>query len=151
MRVAADVAARSACGVRRVGAVVVSPDNRDHWIGYNGPPAGFRGSLGLPDDSGCASYCPQGGRGSEEVRGVPCVAIHAEVNALMQSDRRLRAGGTVYVTAAPCWKCALAVANSGVARLVCPDWEDWRQADALRIAGVYRDSGLTITHEGTQR
>jgi deoxycytidylate deaminase len=115
--------------------VVVSPDNRDQWVGYNGPPAGFQAPPETPDRPGCSRYCRQGERASRIDLGLPvlaqdpevrCPSIHAEVNALMQSARDLRRGGTVYVTAAPCWKCALAVLNSGVGRLVCPPYEQPR-------------------------
>lgn len=146
--VAGDVAGRSACNVRQVGAVIVSADNRDHWVGYNGPPGGFREPSGLLAAGGCGNYCPQGLAASQGAQGPPCVSIHAEVNALMQSDRRLREGGAVYVTAAPCWKCALAIANSGVSRLVCPRWEDGRRQLGREVRDAYRRTpGMTIDHE----
>lgn len=138
--VASAVALRSDCSVRQVGALVASADNRDHWVGYNGPPGGFQTPSGLAGQRGCENYCPQSQReswGDPGASGAPCVSIHAEVNALMQSDRSLRTGGTIYVTAAPCWKCALAVLNSGVARLVCPPWEQDRLELALRVNEMF--------------
>lgn len=154
MRVAADVARRSDCGVRRVGAVVVAPDNRDNWVGYNGPPAGFLAPQGPQDGLGCGNYCPQGREAATLGRWAPgkapgptrCVSVHAEVNALMQSDRRLRSGGTVYVTAAPCWKCALAIANSGARRLVCPPWELERDELAMHVHRLLVNTTVRITH-----
>lgn len=162
--VASAIAARSLCEKRQVGAVVVSGDNRDQWVGYNGAPGGLRDDLGSPESSRCSNYCPQGSCEPERVpvgtlcspdeewvygpdpsAGQPCVAIHAEVNALMQSDRLLRTGGTIYVTAAPCLKCALAIANSGVRRLVCPDWEPERRGTATLVWDVFqRTPGMTI-------
>ena len=50
-----------------------------------------------------------------------CVrTIHAEVNALIQAAKhgtRLE-GGTIYVTASPCWNCFKYIANTGIRRIV---------------------------------
>ena len=150
-QVASAVARRSACVVRQVGVAIVTADNRDHWVGYNGPPAGWlRGDLGGPDNARCGNYCPQGFKASSGPSGAseaPCVSIHAEINALMQSDRSLRKGGTAYVTAAPCWKCGLALANSGLDRLICPPWEHDRSELGARLRGVFEDTrgGIQVT------
>lgn len=149
LAVASAIAGRSDCEPRQVGVVIVSPDNRDHWVGYNGPPAGYLESCGIRRPNGCRNYCSQGAgaseRGSGLLEGLLCVAVHAEINALMQSDRALRAGGTVYSTAAPCWKCALAVANSGVSRLVCPPYEPERDALADEVIKVMHASRVDFT------
>lgn len=129
--VAQAVALRSRCTKRRVGAVIVGTDQRPVAIGYNGPPAGLRAEES--GWAGCAAFCPQSRDGSET-----CFAVHAEVNALMYSDRSLRSGGTMYVTAPPCLKCSLAIANSGLGRLVCAPGAP---AEALSIV---RRSGLWV-------
>lgn len=140
MAVAQVIASRSVCVLRQVGAVVVSEDNRHQTVGYNGPPALFQSAhqdvLRARGDQPCTSYCPQSSvsPGADQALLKPvCVSIHAEVNALMQSSRTLRLNGTLYVTAPPCWKCALAVINSGVARLVCPMWEAHREVEKAHI------------------
>jgi dCMP deaminase len=50
-----------------------------------------------------------------------CVrTIHAEVNALIQAAKhgtRLE-GGTIYVTASPCWNSFKYIANTGIRRIV---------------------------------
>jgi deoxycytidylate deaminase len=76
-----------------------------------------------------------------------CTAVHAEMNALLHSSRAERAGGTLYVTGWPCWQCALAVANSGVATVVSvdPDLGPGRR-QAGRAAEVLRRSGLEVRH-----
>ena len=150
--VADTIAKRSACGVRQVGAVIVSPDNTAHWAGYNGPPAGYTEVLGLTKVIGCASYCPQGTLAPGESVWAsapgdadrPCLSIHAEINALIKSDPELRQNGTAFSTAAPCWKCALAIANSGVDKLVCRDWEADRIELKSDIVELYNKLDIRI-------
>lgn len=60
-----------------------------------------------------------------------CVAIHAEANALLSSDRSLRLGGMMYVTGAVCYSCAKLIANSGISYLVVA-WTENVDADAWR-------------------
>lgn len=53
-----------------------------------------------------------------------CVAIHAEVNALLNvSDRRRLDGATIYVTAAPCEGCQKILGNTDISRIVWPGGE----------------------------
>ena len=50
-----------------------------------------------------------------------CVAtIHAESNAILQAARNgvMIDGGTIYVTASPCWNCFKEIANCGLKRVV---------------------------------
>lgn len=152
--VADNIAARSGCSVRQVGAVIVAPDNSSHWVGLNGPPKGYAWSMGLTKPLGCASYCPQGFMSPTEPGcglGVigdddrPCVAVHAEINCLMKSNPQLRAGGTAFVTSAPCWKCAIALANSGIQRLISRAWEPAREELAYDIRTVYQRLNLEIS------
>jgi dCMP deaminase len=100
MNIAAEVATRSTCDRKHVGAVIV----RDKTIlstGYNGS------VRGLP-------HCDDVGHMMEDNH---CVAtIHAEANALIQAARngvRLE-GAEIYVTASPCWHCFKMVANAGI-------------------------------------
>ena len=104
MAIATQVATRSTCDRKHVGAVVV----REKMIlatGYNGS------VRGLPhcEDVGCM------------LEDGHCVrTIHAEVNALIQAAKhgtRLE-GGAIYVTASPCWNCFKYIANTGIRRIV---------------------------------
>ena len=152
--VASAVSRRSACSKRQVGAVVVARDNSQHWVGYNGPPARLTEAVearwGVRTGTGCETYCPQATGAlrplveTETLTWPGCVAVHAEVNALIKSDPAGRAFGTVYVTAAPCWKCALAIANSGVITLVCPPWEDDRAELGHGVRTMFRMLGLVV-------
>lgn len=43
-----------------------------------------------------------------------CVAIHAELNALLYCDRSDLPGSTLYVTREPCYGCSKAIKASGI-------------------------------------
>ena len=116
MRVAATIGERSVCSRDQVGAVIVSKDNRIIDSGYNGPPRGMYRVGG-----NCASWCPRVQKhhvGDMSPIYDDCVSLHAEQNALMFSDRRLREGGTIYVSSSVCGTCAKLIANSGLAQCV---------------------------------
>src|SRR5262245_30241978 len=104
MSIAREVATRSTCDRKHVGAVIV----RDRLI----LATGYNGSIrGLP-------HCDDEGHMMEDGH---CVrTIHAESNAIVQAARngvRLE-GGDIYVTASPCFGCFKLIANAGLKRIV---------------------------------
>ncbi len=104
MNVAREVATRSTCDRKFVGAVVV----RDRSI----LATGYNGSIrGLP-------HCDEQGHLMEEGH---CVrTVHAEANAIVQAARngvRIE-GASIYVTASPCWGCFRLIGNAGITRIV---------------------------------
>jgi dCMP deaminase len=104
MNIAREVATRSTCDRKHVGAVIV----RDKII----LATGYNGSIrGLP-------HCDEVGHLMEEGH---CVrTVHAEANAIVQAAKsgvRIDAAG-IYVTASPCWNCFRLIANSGLKRIV---------------------------------
>ena len=107
--IALAVAEKSKCLRAKYGTVIVSEDGRVISTGYNGKP---RGSTN--DD-----VCYREGVPNNAAK--PNCCIHSEMNALLFSDTISRKGGTIYVTGRPCTDCALAIAQSGVARLVFLD------------------------------
>lgn len=122
MRVAETIGQRSVCSRDQVGAVVVDSNNRIVDTGYNGPP---RGMYQLGGD--CRNWCPRA-RASPMHDGShlspsydDCYSLHAEQNALMFSDRRLRQGGKIYVSSGVCSVCAKLIANSGLIEVVMLD------------------------------
>lgn len=117
MNVAEAVAKRSKCVRRQIGAVIVTSDNSQIWVGYNGPPAGWVPQF-IPLGSTCEMWCPRAQQNDATVGYDNCITIHAEENALLKSDPTLRKGGTIYVTSFPCWVCAKSIANSGLVRVV---------------------------------
>ncbi len=122
MKVAVTIGERSMCARDKVGAVVVDAKNRIVDTGYNGPPAGYW--LWANQRTTCESYCPRGQSGRLLAFGEldpaydDCVSLHAEQNALMFSDRRLREGGKIYVSSGVCGTCAKLIANSGLSDVI---------------------------------
>jgi dCMP deaminase len=104
MNIAKEVATRSTCDRKFVGAVIV----RDRSIlatGYNGSIRGL-------------AHCDEEGHLMEEGH---CVrTVHAEANAIVQAARNgVRIdGASIYVTASPCWGCFRLIANGGIVRIV---------------------------------
>lgn len=49
-----------------------------------------------------------------------CVAIHAELNALLYCDRTDLQGATLYVTRAPCYGCSKAIRATGIVATTYP-------------------------------
>lgn len=131
---AAELAKRSLCVRDQVGAVIVDAQNKIIGEGYNGPPRGFprpadvslsEGWLGPNSyDTGCDRWCERGKLPVDaEARKlkdgyVDCPSLHAEANALLQADRSLCVGGTIFVTSHVCFSCAKLIANSGLAYVV---------------------------------
>lgn len=108
-------AERATCSRRKVGAVVVK-DKRVIGNGYNGAPQGEPHCV----DGGC----PRGQMGYEEVPAsadynlFPCVAVHAEHNAILQAGLSACRGATIYVTAEPCGQCAVLIKHAGIVKVV---------------------------------
>ncbi len=131
MRIAHEVAKRSTCLRRQVGAVVVL-DKRILATGYNGAPSG------LPhcEEVGCLRdqlKVPSGER--HEL----CRGLHAEMNALLQGARHgMRVeGATLYSTHVPCSLCSKMLINTGIVRVVAAaPYPDSFARGMLEEAGV---------------
>ena len=139
MNVALDVARRSRCTKAQVGCVIVSPRNTAAAVSYNGPPAA------LPVEGDCSNWCPH----SQAIDGgrrdyMDCVSSHAEANGLMQADKLVIAGGTLYVTTVPCFFCAKMIANSGIARVVFGDDARGRLRETPLTFEMFSQCGLEV-------
>ncbi len=123
MNIAREVATRSTCSRKHVGAVIV----RDRSI----LATGYNGSIrGLP-------HCDDEGHLMEDGH---CVrTIHAEANAVIQAARhgvRLEAA-MIYVTASPCFGCFKMIANAGISRIVYGEfYRDERIFDFANRLGI---------------
>lgn len=123
MNLAREVASRSTCPRKSVGAVLVR-DKAVLATGYNGS---IRG-LAHCSEEGCMlvnDHCVR--------------TVHAEANALVQAARhgvRIE-GADCYVTASPCWECFKLLANAGVKRIVFGEfYRDERIWEFARLAGI---------------
>ncbi len=131
LKITREVAQRSTCLRRQVGATLVL-DKHILATGYNGAPKGLvhcteigclRDKLGIPS-----------GERQELCRG-----LHAEMNALLQAANLgiSMAGATLYTTSHPCVLCAKMLINCGVRRIVAlSDYPDWLAKEMLQEAGV---------------
>jgi len=131
MHITRQVARRSTCLRRQVGAVIVQ-DKRILTTGYNGPPTG----LAHCEEVGCIRQqmdVPSGER-TELCRG-----LHAEQNAIIQAALHgVRiAGSDIYITLQPCVLCAKMLINAGIRRIVYDgDYPDELARQMLAEAGI---------------
>ena len=100
MNIAKEVATRSTCDRKHVGAVIVRNKNILS-TGYNGS------IKGLP-------HCDEAGH--EMVEGHCIRTTHAEANAIVQAAKNgvKIDGAEIFVTASPCYNCFKLIANSGI-------------------------------------
>jgi dCMP deaminase len=134
LRITREVAHRSTCLRRQVGAILVR-DKRILATGYNGAPRGIRHC----DEVGCLRELQQVPSGE---RHELCRALHAEMNAFLQaaSFGVSTNGATLYSTTFPCSLCAKMAVNAGIERIVTiSDYPDDLSKEILGEAGVRVD------------
>lgn len=109
MELAVNLAKRSHCIKRHVGAVLVK-DTRIISIGYNGPPSGTHNCDEEFPGKGCA----------RDSKGSCSLAIHAEQNAILYAVKNNASveGSTLYVTLSPCLACARIIFSMGITSVV---------------------------------
>lgn len=119
----------------KVGAVIADELRRVVSMGFNGFPRGCQDSLTLYENR------------ERKYRRV----LHAEQNALSFATRPVH-GCTIYVTHAPCARCAAQIIQCGIQRIVCPNpWSDtlyinrWRD-DVLETEGMCAEAGLLLDY-----
>lgn len=115
---------------RKVGCVIAR-DEHVIAVGWNGQPTGYRTNK--------CEYVDENG----DLKTYPSV-IHAEANAICWCAKTeiITNGATVYITLSPCKHCALALIQSGIARVVYEEeyWNpDKTGIDLLREAGIAVD------------
>lgn len=126
------VATRSTCLRRKVGAIIVK-DKRILTTGYNGAPMRVRNCLEI-------------GTCLREELGVPsgerheiCRGLHAEQNAIFQSAYhgvQIR-DSAIYSTTQPCVLCAKMIINCGIKKIYYfEDYPDPLAIELLDEAGV---------------
>lgn len=113
MEIALQVATRSTCIRRKVGAVLVQ-DRHIISTGYNDTPRGAPNC----GDGGCRRCSNKDVQSGEALDA--CVCVHAEQNAIALAAYHgtRTAGATIYSETLPCLACAKIIVNAGIARVV---------------------------------
>lgn len=104
MGVALLAAQRSKDPSTQVGACIVSPEQIIISTGYNGLP------------NGCSDDSFPWQREGEQTK-YPYV-VHAELNAILNSNGRDLRGSRIYVALFPCNECAKAIIQSGIRQVI---------------------------------
>ena len=127
MNISKEVATRSTCDRKHVGAVIVR-DKNILSTGYNGS------IKGLP-------HCDEAGH--EVVDGHCIRTTHAEANAIAQAAKngaRVDAA-EIFVTASPCYNCFKIIANSGIKTIYYDEF--YRDERVLKHA---KEAGIELVH-----
>lgn len=117
--IAKAVAARADCSRRQVGVVIMTAEHRIVSTGYNGAAPGKPGCL-------TAGVCPRATSGVEPLKTSyesgpgKCIALHAEVNAMLYASADEMRGSTMYITCEPCPTCETILGGTPLARAVWP-------------------------------
>ena len=123
MNIAREVATRSTCDRKHVGAVIV----RDKTILSTGDNGSIKG---LP-------HCDEAGH--EMVEGHCVRTTHAEANAIVQAAKNgvKIDSAEIYVTASPCYNCFKLIANSGIKIIYYHEfYRDDRILDRAKEVGI---------------
>lgn len=131
MTIAHQVATRTTCVRRAVGAIVVK-DKRILATGYNGVPTGI-------------THCGEAGCLRNQLN-VPsgqkhelCRGLHAEQNAIIQAAKSGTnlSGATLYCTTQPCIVCAKMIINTGIKEIIYTNpYPDELSMNMLNEAGI---------------
>jgi len=138
LKLSNQVATRSTCPKRNVGAILVR-DNRILSTGHVGSVKGMKHC----DDVGCLIsyvYDSEGNKHDKCVR-----TVHAELNALIQCAFHgiSSKDATLYVTHEPCDNCAKAIINAGIKKIVVSQmYEDESRAELSRK--WFKDAGISV-------
>ncbi len=124
MKMAYNAAALSRARRRKVGAILVTPDE-GRFEGINGTPSGFDNNCEEEvDDTETVTEC-KGLSFTISSRPIKRLVtkqevLHAESNAIMKVTRSHSSsiGSTLYCTLAPCFECAKLIIQAGVVRVV---------------------------------
>ena len=123
MNIAVEVATRSTCDRKHVGAVIVK-DKTILSTGYNGS------IKGLP-------HCDDAGH---EMVDDHCIrTTHAEANAIVQSAKNgVKINhAEIYITASPCYNCFKLIANAGIKSIYFLEfYRDERIIEHAKKAGI---------------
>ncbi len=121
----------------QVGACIVSFDNIIISTGYNGFP------YGCSDDE-----YPWDREGSDTK--YPYV-VHAELNAILNSNGRSLNGAKMYVSLFPCNECAKAIIQSGIREVVYLKDKYENSASSAASRRMFASAGVKLTKLSAER
>lgn len=140
--IAETVLERSTCLRRHYGAVIVK-NNEIISTGYNGSPRGITNCI---DEGICNRESCDRGTGYEN-----CIAVHAEMNAIISSKRSDMLGSSIYLVGKeidgsyvkkgePCSICKKIILNAGIKKVIIRitkneykiiDTENWKRENLV--------------------
>lgn len=136
MGVALLAAKRSKDPNTQVGACIVSRDNIILSTGYNGFPKGCSDDIFPWDREGSDTKYP--------------FVVHAELNAILNSNGKSLKGAKIYVDLFPCNECAKAIIQSGISEVLYL-YDKYADAPATIASKRMLDSaGVKYTHLETE-
>lgn len=144
---------RTKCTKHRVGCVIITKEGMLVGEGYNGP---VRGAQHCNDPLvGCAKV---DGVGPERVK-MRCRGTHGEDNAIVRASQHVGDlnGMTILVTTEPCHRCALAITNAGIRRVIYRDPyvrvadKDDHVSEHDEVIELFQDAGIAIGRYNSTR
>lgn len=128
---------RSKDPTTKVGACIVSQDNRVLSLGYNGMPRGC-------DDC----IMPWGRDDEDPLNNKYPYVVHAELNAILNANKDIR-GSKIYVTLFPCNECAKAIIQSGIKEIIFLSEVHRDEFSGIASDRLLKTAGVKITrYEG---
>lgn len=104
MGIAENAASMSKDPSTKVGACIVK-DKKVVGVGYNGAPRCMHDDIVPKTNS------------DKLIESKNTYMVHAEVNAILNSDLDKCKDAEIYVTVSPCYNCALVIAQSGIKKV----------------------------------
>ena len=132
MGVAILASARSKDRRARNGACIVSPDKRILGVGYNGLPRGC-------DDADPIYWSDNDG---DPFHSRHSYVVHAEINATLNCVVHPLNGATIYTTQFPCPRCAQAIIQAGIRKVVYLREKHHHHAENAAVKKMFESSDV---------
>ena len=132
MGVAMLAARRSKDPNTQVGACIVSPDSIILSTGYNGFPKGCSDDEYPWEREGASTKYP--------------FVVHAELNAILNSQGKSLKGAKIYVALFPCNECAKAIIQSGISEVIYLS-DKYANTDSVLASKRMMDSAGVLYHQ----
>ena len=152
LKMAKDISLRSKDPSTQVGAVLVSPDNRQISCGYNGfPPCvdDVEDVLAKKCDMISNDAFLKTSKENHVLVGSGCglnkydLVIHAEENAIINCHVRPTCW-TIYCTHHPCASCAKMIIGSGITKVVCKKAKGASDLGYDKAAMIFKIAGINF-------